>query len=412
MFCGKCGSQIPEGAKFCAKCGTPTTSSPEQPNSQSYSQNYNVNYNAQPDVRNDIPEPEKKPKKKKKASKRIASLIAILVAVAFIFSGIYIFVIRADDWYYRSKVICYNIEDGEAEKYSETEYFENGLPLSYTIDEETVTEISYDKHGRISSMKSEEDGEEYSLEFEYSKDGKNYVASDSAELDGGKIEVEVTYDKDYNIILEKGVKEEDGEKTEFETEYEYKNGREISQISRTDGEKKSEINYDYYSNGKIKTGTIEAGSEKIVYEYDKDGNEISYTRYDEDDEVEYKRESTYEKGRLIGKVCEEDGETTSELKLDKKDDDVYKFKEYYDDELSGYQYMYYEGKNLVKTEVYDEDKNPTDAYEYEYDKHSNKTSEKEYDYDESGEKSLSSQTEYEYSRKSFRQFFKDIKLFF
>lgn len=82
------------------------------------------------------------------------------------------------------------------------------------------------------------------------------------------------------------------------------------------------------------------------------------------------------------------------------------------DEFNGYQYMYYEGKNLVKLEVYDEDENPTDAYEYEYDKHSNKTSEKEYDYDESGEKSLSSQTEYEYSRKSFRQFFKDIKLFF
>lgn len=412
MFCGKCGSQIPEGAKFCAKCGTPTTSSPVNSNAQSYSQNYNVNYNAQPDVRNDIPEPEKKPKKKKKASKRIASLIAILVAVAFIFSGIYIFVIRADDWYYMSKEIYYHVEYGEAEKYSETEYFENGLPLSNTTDGEKGDEYSYDKYGRISSIKSEEDGEEYSLEFEYSKDGKNYVASDSAELDGGKIEAEFTYNKDYNIISVTSVQEIDGEKTESKIEYEYKNGKEISQISYHDGEKYSEEYKEYYSNGKLKTETVKNGHDDHIYEYDKDGNKISETRYN-DNGVEYKTEYTYEKGRLIGEVYKIDGEKNSETKLNKKDDDVYKFECYNSsDELNGYQYMYYEGKNLVKIESYDEDENIIYVTKYEYDNHSNKTSVKTYSYDESGVKTLTYRTEYEYSRKSFRQFFKDIKLFF
>ncbi len=436
MFCENCGNQISAGAKFCAKCGTPTIISPENPNTQLYSQNHNVDNNSMPAVQNDIPEygyqqpignsydvtgngyndssqPGKKRKKKskKKASKRIASFIAILVAVAFIFSGVYIFVIKEDDWYYKSKSIYYNVKDGEAEKFSETEYFENGLLLSDTTDGEKGDEYSYDKHGRISSMKSEEDGGEYSLEFEYSKDGKNYVASDSAELDSGIVEFEVTYDSNYNIISVTSVQEIDGEKTESKIECEYKNGREISRISYIDGEKRSEEYKEYYSNGKLKTETVKSDHDNYIYEYDKDGNKISETRYN-DNGVEYKTESTYEKGRLIGEVYKIDGEKNSETKLDKKDD-VYKFECYNSsDELNGYQYMYYEGKNLVKIESYDEDKNMTYVTEYEFDKHSNVTSQKTYSYDENGEKILDRQTEYEYSRKSFRQFFKEIKLFF
>lgn len=172
MFCPNCGSQMPDGSKFCAQCGkaVPTAQQPAAPTAP------------QPVV---FASPVKPVKKKK--SKLPVAIIAVVLVVAIVVGVCFLAFGKKTEYLLIEQVTVNNgIESSVEYEYGENgvlQYFQrdsNGYIVEYTYN--------YDDDGRIESVEFETDGMTIELEYQYNDDG--VLEEISCEYEGTEIVAE------------------------------------------------------------------------------------------------------------------------------------------------------------------------------------------------------------------------------
>lgn len=194
MFCPNCGSQLPDGSKFCANCGnrmqpeTPvfqTPVAPVMPQTPPAQPVYR-----QPEAPKAPPVAPEIPKKKKKKSKLPIVIIALVLVAAIAVTCVLMFG-KKKVWVLTESVTVNNGQES-AMKY---EYDEMGVLLSFERSisgTDTEYTYNYDDDGRIESVEMESDG--HSAELIYSYDKNGVLEEISGEMDGGEIIAECNDD--------------------------------------------------------------------------------------------------------------------------------------------------------------------------------------------------------------------------
>lgn len=157
--------------------------------------------------------------------------------------------------------------------------------------------------------------------------------------------------------------------------------------------------WEYDEKGNIKSETMyyngEMRSEQYVREYDKNGNQLSYSAYNTLGVL-------YSQGEYVYEYDEKGNKISESLYYNDNLNHVYKYDEngnkisttYYDGGIIDHKYEYDGSGNITRSTYYNDDGTVDDYGEYEYDENGNKTLYTWYDYGD-----ISSYREYLYDRR-------------
>ena len=373
-----------------------------------------------------VPEPVKKKRKKIHPMAIILPIVSVILAVAIIFGSIYLFTDPKDKYFVSKKVTVYYGEDGSVTSKSTREYFAEG-ELSLYKDEyegEVTDEDKYERNedGRIIKITEGVGDDKIVYRFdEYEKDGKLYVSTGKATVDGVTYKIELSYKKDElvrkkeftdNVITYSYEKEDNIEtliyydEGEVTSTYIYEYDKKDNLV-RKEYKNETDSSEDYVETYKydkkenmleyVCTNSDGDVTNKLVCEYDKNGNRTKAVEYDEEDNIVMQFTAKYNKYDIIVEYEQRDENDvvtqTAKLKEESKSKIVV---DYYDENdvlLGYYEYTIEKGK-LTEAKLYD-GKSDTLLQHVKYNKYGLVTEEKEYREDGT----LSSKTTYEYAKK-------------
>ena len=243
MFCGKCGTKLQDGAKFCVGCGAKVESGP------------------------------KKEKVTKKAGGKVkipGKVIAIVLVLALLAGAAVVVLpmVTRKTVYLMTESVT-NIDEG---KYTtHYEYNKDGQIVSYEyIIKDKMSGVSYKdsweyeyKDGRIVSAEYETDGRDFRLEYEYDKKG-NLKA-----VEGDGFEAEVECDKEGRILEV----EIESDWIDYEASYTYHSNGMMKTLNISDGTREERC--EFTENGDLKLVDVWINGRRYYYlerDYNKSGN--------------------------------------------------------------------------------------------------------------------------------------------
>lgn len=346
MFCGTCGSKLPDNARFCEECGAMVQENlPPKAEAAPVTAPIKPVLKVQPKA--EKPQKAPKPKKeKKKVNKGLiigicaVLIVAVLAAVLIpqLFPRETIYVVVSKSRYGR---------DGSLNQYTTYEYDDCARLISKEIDYGEVEEVWDDELGIYVQISGEPGGDPaYVYEYEYDEYGNLIRREPNA---GGTFEVEYEYDEDGRFVSY----QIEGSSEEYICEYD-EDGNLLS--ARTNyGDYRVELGhtFTYDSQGRLKSETQYRRDCTILCEYHYDGDLLSSVDYyqaptipDADFEFLYSIEYEYdEDGRLE--------ERSSENFL--------------------YSYSYDKNGYLETVEIYSEEQDTLQEWEYTCDEYGNIT---------------------------------------
>lgn len=314
MFCPNCGTNVPDGSKFCAGCGHPMQSSAPSTGGVEVRYSKPKAKPAEPVYAPPVPPAEPvytppvqaepvytppaapvqppvytppapsapvKPKKATKKSKLPLIIVALVAIVGIVVGAVallgggkeaycvaYEVTNSGDGYEYASKWEYEFDDDGNVEVYSYNWSYSYADYDDYNYASETEYEVEYDDKGNIETVTVSGDGYEY--EFEYVYEGKELV---EAVCEDGDITITATFEDGKVVSVER----DDGNDTEEIASYEYDGDVLVEEVTKS-------------------------GSYKYVYTYDEDGNLTESKTY-YDGELTSSHTSTYnDEGDVIEEV--------------------------------------------------------------------------------------------------------------
>lgn len=292
MFCKNCGCEINENQKFCPKCGNPI----------------------------EIEILDNKRAQSKDVKSKTKKIVSLLLAIVLIIGvGSYVGINVYKNGKYLSKSISTTTSNTLSSTITTTFiYREDGLRSKSTTnhtydgtDNLTINDYTYDSFGKL--VKEDEkydDGDVKSLNITYSETDNQYIGNGN--YSDGSGSVELIYDKNNKLIS----RAEYGSEQILSKEFYNKDGQTIEQIFYLDGEETSKILYEYDKYGnQIKYSEYSSGILSYVWEqsYSK-GNPsnlnksieavIKISNYDENGELESVETVNYERTKTSSNICE------------------------------------------------------------------------------------------------------------
>lgn len=296
MFCGTCGSKLPDNARFCEECGAVV-----QENLPPKAENAPVTAPIKPvlKVQPKAEKPPKPKKEKKKVNKGLIIGICAVLMVAVLAAVLIPVIFPRETIYVLKKQTLYN-EDGSELVCLTYEYDDCARILSREADESGYEQAWDEELCVFVQVSTGLDGEpDWDDEYEYDEYG-NVICMDSHFF--GSIEVEYEYDEEGRFVS----CQFEGTGAEYFCEYD-ENGNLLSVgTNYGDGRVEEGYAFEYDSQGRLKSETQYTKVSTVHCEYHYDGDQLSSVDYytaatipDADYAYAYSYEYTYdEDGRL------------------------------------------------------------------------------------------------------------------